>query len=133
MSLELIAVDGCTVDHGTGSPISDGVFVITSTPSTKAKAEGKGVYTTPLTVTFSGGSASGFLDESVMTTAPVAIAATATKTKAGGILVMREGDSLKLMTCIGTIDPPPPSPPYTGPIAGPIEISVAGQTKVKAQ
>ena len=129
MSLELIAVDGCTLAHASGSSISGGAFVITAAPDTKAAAGGAGVFKTPLTFTFSGGSASGFVTGSVMTTAPVSMSATAAKVKAGGALVMREGDSVT-MSCVGTL----PSPPGgTSSVAGNVEISAAGQTKVKAQ
>jgi hypothetical protein len=130
MSLELIAVQGCTLAHAAGSLISGGVFVISSTPNAKAKAESKGIYTTPLQFTFSGGNAAGFVPGSVMTTAPVSMPATAAKVKAGGVLVMREGDFV-LMNCTGTTLPNPPGTP--GPVAGNVEISVAGQTKVKGQ
>lgn len=130
MGLELIAVDGCTLAHSDGSLISGGVFKIISVPDVKTKAGGAGVFKTPLQFTFSGGNASGFVPGSVMTTAPVSIVATAAKVKAGGLLVMREGDSV-LMNCIGTVNPPPPG--VTAPVAGNVEISAAGQTKVKAQ
>ena len=130
MSLELIAVDGCTVAHASGSLISGGVFTITSAPSTKVKCEGKGVFKTPLMITFAGGNASGFVPGSVASTAPVIIIATATKCKTGGVAVIREGDT-GLMNCLGNTLPNPPGIP--GPVMGNVEISVAGQTKVKAQ
>lgn len=131
MSLELIAVDGCTLDHAAGSLISDGEFTITAIPDVKVSVEGNGVYVTPLSFTFTGGSATGFVDESVVGAG--AIIATATKVKAGGILVMREGDSFT-MTAIGVIDPTPTPPaPPTGPVVGEVEISVAGQTTVRAE
>lgn len=129
MTLELIAVQGCTLAHSAGSLISGGVFVITSAPDVKAKAVGAGIYKTPLQFTFSGGSAAGFVSGSVMTTEPAVMNATATKAKASGLLVMREGDFV-LMNCVGTIPPPTGG---TAPVAGNVEISVAGQTKAKAQ
>lgn len=129
MSLELIAVQGCTLAHAAGSLISGGAFVITSTPDAKAKAGGAGMYKGPLLFTFSGGSASGFVAGTVMTTAPVSMPATAVKTKAAALAVMREGDSV-LMNCVGTLPPPTGG---TSPVAGNVEISSAGQTKVKAQ
>ena len=132
MSLEPIAVLGCTLAHGSGSAISGGTFVITATPNSKVLAESKGVYTTPLSFTFSGGSASGFVNGTVA--GGGAIVGTAVKVLAGGIIVMREGDMLALMACVGTISPTPTPPaPPTGPVAGPVEISSAGQTKVNAQ
>lgn len=126
MSVEL-AVDGCALEHDTGSLISGGSFTITSVPSTVTKEDNKGVYTTPMTYTFSGGSAAGFVANTVMTTAPAVIAATAIKTKDNFLPVMRKGDS-GVMTCIGTLPPPTGG---TAPVAGPVKIGDAGQTKVK--
>jgi hypothetical protein len=129
MSLELIAVNGCTLAHAAGSLISGGAFVVSSVADTKAKAGGAGVFKTPLMFSFSGGNASGFVPGSVMTTAPASMPATAVKTKAAALAVMREGDSV-LMNCVGTLPPPTGG---TAPIAGDVEISAAGQTKVRAQ
>lgn len=130
MSLELIAVDGCTLAHASGSLISGGVFTITSVADVKSKAGGAGVFKAPLQFTFAGGNASGFVPGSVMTTASVVMNATASKVKTGGMLVMREGDFV-LMSCTGTSLPNPPGAP--APVAGNVKISIAGQTKVKAQ
>ena len=130
MTLENIANAGLTLSHSSGSPISGGAFTVTSAPDAKAKAVGAGVHVSPLVFTFAGGDAEGFLAGSVA--GGGSIPATATQTRAGGALVMREGDSVT-MECDGTIDPPPPSPPLTAPVSGGVEISAAGQTKVKAQ
>jgi hypothetical protein len=124
---ELIAVEGLTLDHVSGSPISGGSFTITSTPDAKVKAEGHGVYVSPLAFSFSGGDASGFVAGSV--SGGGSITATAVKVQASGIAVMRLGDSV-LMNCVGTIDPP--ATPPTGPVSGNVEITDAGQTKVEA-
>jgi hypothetical protein len=130
MSAELVAVQGCTLAHGSGSLISGGVFTITSVPSIKVLAESKGVYKTPLTYTFTGGNAAGFVPGSIATLVPQTILATATKVLADGTLVMRAGD-IGTMTAQGTTTPNPPGTP--GAIAGAVEISVAGQTKVLAK
>lgn len=128
---ELIAVNGCTLSHVTGSPISVGTFEITSTPDGKVKSDGNGVYKDPLAFTFSGGNANGFQDGSV--TGGGSIPATSTKVKVGGLFVMREGDSVT-MNCVGTIDPPPAPPASpTGPVSGDVEISIAGQIVVKSE
>ena len=124
----LIAVDGCTLAHMSGSLVSGGVFTIASVPDVKAKCESKGIYKGPLLFTLSGGSASGFVAGSVMTTAPVSMPATAIKTKVGGLAVMLEGDFV-LMNCVGTLPPPTGG---TAPVVGNVEIVVAGQTKVQA-
>ena len=127
MTTKEVAVDGCVLSHKAGSPISGGSFSITSTPSDKELENGKGAYEKELKFTFSGGSATGFAPNSVATTAPQTINPTA-DSKMGGEKVMRKGDSV-LMNCVGTIAPP--ATPPTGPIAGDVEISDAGQTNLK--
>lgn len=127
MTAKLIAVLNCTLAHGAGSTISGGVFTVTSTPSVKVLAENKGAYKTPLTYTFAGGTATGFVPGSIATLVPQTIVATATTVLADGVLVMRV-DDLGTMTAQGTTLPNPPGTP--GAIVGPVEISVAGQTKV---
>lgn len=129
MSLELVAVDGCILAHASGSLISGGAFAISSVPDVKAKAGGAGIFKGPLLFSFSGGSAAGFVAGSVMTTAPAVMNATAVKTKAGGMPVMREGDFV-LMNCVGTLPPPTGG---TAPVSGSVEIAMAGQMKAKAQ
>ena len=129
MSSIEIAVDGCILNHKSGSLISGGVFTITSIPSIEVKCEGKGIYETPLQFTFSGGNASGFVSGTVATIAPQSITATAIKVKGESKLVMRLGDFV-LMNAQGTLTGPPPVP--ATPIVGLVEISSAGQTKVLA-
>lgn len=129
MSLEKIANEDLTLDHGSGSPISGGSFTVTSTPSAKNKAGGKGIYTDPLLYTFAGGDGAGAVNGSVASVGPQSIAATAAKSKGDGALVMREGDS-GTMAAIGTNSAPPPP---TLPFSGPVEIAAAGQDKAKAQ
>jgi len=126
MTQELFAVSGCVLAHGAGSTITGGAFIITSTPSTKVLA-GTGVYKTPLAFTFSGGSAPGFVAGSVV--GGGSIPATSTKNLAESLAVMREGDSVT-MNATGTLPPPGGG---TGPIAGPVEISSAGQVKAKGE
>jgi hypothetical protein len=127
MSFELLAVEGLTLSHKVGSPISGGSFSIVSSPSSKTKENGKGIYVSPLQFTFSGGSASGFVPGSIATLVPQAINATAQKTKDYGILVIRKGDS-GTMICQGTLISGGP-----GPISGDVEISDSGQDKVKGE
>lgn len=124
MSLELVMVEGGALDHGAGSPISGGVFVITSVPSTKDKL-GAGIYKGPLQYTFSGGNASGFDSGSVATTAPQVINPTATKTKADGQEVIRLGD-FGTMAAVGTVSG------VSSAVSGPVEVSDAGQSKGRA-
>lgn len=122
-----IAVDGLTLSHSSGSPISGGSFSISSSPSTVTKEEGDGIFTSPLLYTFSGGNASGFVPGSVGTLVPQSIISTAQKTKDYAILVIREEDT-GTMVCQGTL-----TGGGVGPVSGGIEISDAGQDKVKAE
>lgn len=127
MTLELIAVLGCTIAHSAGSTITGGAFVITTPPSVKTLGESKGVYRGPIVFTFSGGSAPGVTAGTVVGAGT--IAPTATKTLADSLAVVRQGDTGTL-TGAGT-NPSPPPP--TLPVSGPVEITVAGQTKATAQ
>ena len=127
MSLENVAVQGCIASHSAGSTVTGGAFTITSTPSTKVKAENKGVLKTPLSVSFTGGTFPGLVPGTVFGTG--IIASTVAKTKAENVLVMREGDT-GTFTGVGTLPPPAVG---TGPATGPIEISSEGQTQAKAQ
>jgi len=129
MALELILVEGGSLDHGSGSPISGGSFVIESNPSDKNKLQGKGVYRDTLEYSFSGGSASGYVAGSIRTVVDQEIEPTAIYTKADGKEVIREGDT-GTMNAIG--DNPSP-PPATLPIAGPVIVSDAGQDKGRGQ
>lgn len=127
MTFENVAVVGLTISHGSGSTITGGSFVITSSPSSKVKAGGAFVYRGTINFTFSGGSEPTVTAGSV--TGSGSISFTATKTKADGQFVIREGDT---GTLTGTGTNPSPPPP-TLPVSGSVEISNAGQTKVKAQ
>ena len=129
MATKFIANSSCTLAHKAGSGVSGGVFVITSLPSLTVNADGSGVYTTPLTYTFSGGNFAGCVNGTVATLIPQTIAATAVKVKADGSFVMRVGD-FGTMTAQGTKQVPPP-PPGVLPAVGAVEISDAGNTKVK--
>lgn len=112
------------IGHGDGSPISGGVFVITSTPDVKAKIDNAGIYVNPLSYSFSGGSASGFVSGSV--SGGGMIASTASKVKVGGKLVMRLDDS-GTMSAAGVL-----TGGGTGSLSGPVKVVSAGQTKVQA-
>jgi hypothetical protein len=79
-----------------------------------------------LLYTFAGGNASGFDPGSVATTAPQTINPSAIKGKNNGQLVIREKD-FGTMSAQGTVSGTPTA------IAGPVEVAVAGQTKVKAE
>lgn len=125
--MELVAVDGCTLVHDTGSLISGGSFTITSSPSTVTKEDGNGIYTTPLQYTFAGGNASGFVPGSVATTAPQTIAATAVYAKDYNLAAMRKDDS-GIMNCTGTL-----IGGGTGPVAGSVKIGDPGQIKVRGE
>lgn len=125
MSRELLAVEGCTLDHSDGSLLSGGTFEITSIPSIKVKGEGQGVYKTPLVVSFSGGTYSGGVSGTAVGAGT--IIATSTKNKVEGLFPLRVGDSGTIAgtyTQSGT--PPIPLVPFTAQF----EITDAGQAKV---
>lgn len=125
MSLEPLAVQGCIIDHATGSTVSLGTFLITSLSSLKVKGEGAGVFKTPLAFTFSGGNVAGGVPGTAVGSGT--IIATAQKTKAEGLLVIREGDTGTLIgTYTQTGTPPIPGVPFSASV----EVSDAGQTKV---
>lgn len=128
MGWEYIGVDGLTIAHSAGSPISSGSFTITSTPSVMVFADGKGVFSGPLTFTFMGGSAAGFVANSI--NGGGTINPTTLVVKADGALVIRQGDTGTL-NGIGITTPDPPG--AAGPISGGVEITVANQTEVKAK
>lgn len=124
MALKNIAVDGCTI-----SPqgiVSGGTLTITSLPSIKGKAGGKGIYTTPLTFTVAGANASGYDPGTVVTVGPASIISTAQKTIVEGKLVIREEDQV-IAAMTGTIGGTPT------PFTEVFKITNAGQAKAVGQ
>ena len=92
MALLLAAVLGLVLTpQGIVVPNS-GTVTIVSIPSPKVRAEGRGVYKTPLRFSVAGASASGFIGGTVRSVGVVEIPATAIKCLAEGILVMRIND-----------------------------------------
>lgn len=132
MALKEVAVDGLTLSHSIGSPITGGTFFITSIPSIKVKAEGNGVYSGTLNFTFSGGTYSGGVPGTASGSG--SINPTATKTKADGNLVLRVDDNGTMAGSYEQTNPTPPPPTISIPFSGVgVEISNAGQIKVKAE
>lgn len=125
MALKEIAVDGLTL--APQGIVSGGSLSIVSTPSTKVKCEGNGVYKTPLQFTLSGANATGYDPGTVMTVGVASIVATALKVKAEAILVMRVDDQNLTVSMTGTISGTPT------PFVEPWKITNAGQSKVKAE
>lgn len=125
MSGKLLGVEGLTIGHSSGSLVSGGMFSITSLPSLKVKCEGKGVYRGVLTFMFSAGNHSSGVPGSALGSGTINV--TAQKTKADHQLVIRAEDT---GTIIGTYVPPSGIPP-TIPFTSNVEITDAGQTKVK--
>lgn len=123
---ELVAVEGLTLADDTAGNTTTVAVAPTAVPSTKVKAEGKGVYAGGLDIQIASGSG---VPGSCVLAAPVldTIDPTAAKTKAEGALVMRQEDS-KTIQATGV-------PPGGGscPLTFTIRISDAGQTKVKAE
>ena len=118
--MENIANTDCTIDANNNASVS-----ILSLPSTKNKANGKGVYRGTITVSVVGASIEGTCTQ----TAPFSstISPTAIKTKADGQEVIREGDSGSV-TVAGTT---PSSASCT--IVVNFSIDDAGQDKAKGQ
>jgi len=122
--MKYIAVEGCTLSFR--NPSHSGTITITSPASSKVKADNKGVYKSLLNVVISNGT-----DGSTTSSATGSgvIIATATKTKADNIFVLRIDDESAVITMTGTsMSPPPPTSTYTTTVY----ISDAGQSKVKA-
>ncbi len=129
MTLKSIMNAAGALGHAAGSTVSLGAFVIVSTPSTKVKAAGLGVYRDALQYSFVGGNAAGFQPGTVATVVTQSIDPTATKDRADGELVIREGDSGS-MACEGV--PTGGGPPVS--VAGAVvEVAAAGQDKAKGQ
>ena len=126
LKLKLIMNANGEIDHSTGSLVSGGTFTIKpTTPSTKVKAEGSGVYSEPLIFIFSGGSATGFTDGTI--TGAGSISAEAVKVKADGSLVIREDDFVNVIFNGTTTGGSP------GTVSGDVEVSDAGQSTVKGE
>lgn len=132
MSLELLGVEGLTIDHDTGSNVSGGTFTITSIASLKVKCEGKGVYKGTLSFTFSGGTCSGPPPDSGSTAVGSGtINITALKSKVEGDFVIREGDIGTMSGTYVATNPSPPPATIPGVFTNqPVKITDAGQTKV---
>ena len=123
----LVAVSGCIIDHSSGSIVSGGVFTITNVPSTKVKADGKGMFKTPLAFSFTGGTVTGGVSGTAVGAGT--IISTAQKVKAESLLVMLEGDTGTLTgTYTQSGSPPVPGVPFSASV----EIIDANQTVVNA-
>lgn len=134
--LKFIGVDGLTIDHGIGSTCSGGTFTITSIPSLKVKAGGKGVYRGTLNFTWSGGNCSGPVPNGIPGSASGngSINVTATKVKAEGQFVIRVDDTGTMSGSYTATNPAPPPPTIPGSFVNqPVKISNAGQDVVKAE
>ena len=143
MTLELVANEDMLVEFTavavppdavyTGDPGIDLVEIV-PTLSTKCKANAKKIGTTGIAITFTPAGCPFTSTTYTFVGASGSVSPLATKTKAEGALVLREGDT---GTCVGT-----PvaggwtltASPFTAlPCSCTVAISDAGQTKVKAQ
>lgn len=127
MSLKFLGVEGLTISHKAGSPVSGGTFTITSLPSTKYIPVGKGVYRGTLSFTFSGGTHSSGTPGTALGAGTIDF--TSIKNKADGQFVIRVDDSGSMT---GTYVPPV-TPPPTVPFTSDVEITNAGQDKVRGE
>jgi hypothetical protein len=133
VSLKEIAVDGCTLTITTAGV--NGTISIVSVPSTKVKAEDKGVYSGDMQLMITGITGIPPAGSSSPGTASCSISPTATSVKAEGQLVCRVGDKVQNVSAVGATEPNPPPPGNTKPstIIFDVEITDAGQTKVTAE
>ena len=126
---ELIAVSGMTLTPSDPTVVAT-INVLTA-PQVKEKCEGSGIYVHNTVI-----SVSAITVQSAGATIPdagpyvVVIEATGSKVKAEAALVLREGDSSETINAIPKI---PGSPPVDYPVPFTVDITVAGQTKVKAE
>lgn len=129
MALIEIANSNCTLNHGI-SPVTGGIFVITSLSSIKVKAGSAGVHRGSINFTFSGGSC--ILPPCVpgTVTGSGIIPPSAIKVKADNLLVMRKDDNV-VITMYGNSIVPPFLP--IAIIGCEVKIVTSGQIKVKGQ
>jgi len=129
MTQELIAVDGCTIGHGVASPISGGVFTITSTPHTKDKINNKGIFFGSIQFTFTGGISSlpVPLTSVQIKVPPGSIPGTSAKTSDIEGVAVRLGDSASIL-CTGLNAQSQPVD-----VTGVFEVAIAGQDKVATE
>lgn len=113
MTLKNIAVEGCTLSEPTAQ--------ITTPASTKVKADGKGVYSGPLTISISGYSGQGI----EVGTGTDTLQPTATKVKVEGKMVILEGDQVTITVTGQTPQGASASVPVN------VKIQDAGQSKAK--
>jgi len=126
VSAKYVAVEGCTVQ--VVAP-AQGTVSITSQPSMKAKADGKGIYAGQLQISVSG-LTQGSSGTATPGSATGAISPTASKTKAGTQLVLRVGDRVDGLVA-SDAQMPAGSSTAPSPITFSVEITEAGQTKMK--
>lgn len=122
-----IAVDGCTLKISE-SPAYTGTISITSSASTKVKAGSMGVYSGDMEISVSAATlvAGGFVSPNPITGT---IKPTTIKVKADNKFVLRKDDKT-LVPLTGTGVNPGGA---TKDLSFNVEISVAGQTKVKSE
>lgn len=125
---ELIYCENGQLGHAAGSAVSGGTFTLVSAASLKVKTEGFGVYRGPLSFTFAGGNASGFVPGSV--TGVGVINPTSAKVRAETLFVLREGDSVTV-AFTGTPTGGGPAAPVPG--VNQVEVASAGQTTARAE
>ena len=118
--MKFIAVQGCTLTTNNATAQA----TIIDTPSMKVKAEGKGVYKTPLKVQVMGATQGNFVQTDPSTGT---IESTAQKVKAENILVILEGDKTNTPVQCPATDP---STGATTTIPVTVTVQAAGQTKV---
>ncbi len=112
-----------SIDHLSTSVITGGAFLISSTVSAFSKADGIPIFEGPITYTFLGGSAPGFVDGTVVSIGPQVLSPTSIGYDPP---VVREGD-VGVMLATGSL-----IGGGTSPVSGEVEVVDAGQEEARA-
>ena len=130
MSLNYIAVDGCTLEFQNGGGPNSAITINPQQLSSTTKAGGKAVYNT-LKFTISGYTGQN-ITVSESGSGSGEITASATKVKADGKAVILEGDVSASITITGLMPNPYGSGTVTAYATEVVKVTKAGQDKVKA-
>lgn len=133
MSLNYIAVEGCTLEFQDGGSPNSAITINPNQVSTKVKADGKGVYKT-IKFTISGYTASSTKKQYWVEgsgSGSGEINASSQNVKAEGNAVILEGDVSPTITINGMEQLPGSSSPTPTTTTDFVKVTKAGQSKVK--
>lgn len=130
MAGKYIAVEGCMLE--VVAPAT-GTVQITSSPSTRSKVEGKGIYRGPLQIAVSNVQQPPDGTATPGTVPSAAIQPTAQRDSVDSLLVMRVGDRIDGLVAADAMRPGGSGSPEPSPITFSVEIKDAGQTRTKGE